>query len=133
MAKLGTAALVQALQVHQTLLSMTELSSPTLALTELISSVLLQPGTRGRLPMTARNMSVTFHTDVYKRKPWFQVPRSVARLLGVKSGDVLAVGISKPDGELNYHGLAKECGHTSRSGYIETQRSYTIFGIPSAP
>jgi hypothetical protein len=55
----------------------------------------------------ARNMSVTFHTDVYKTKPWFHIPKSVARLLSVKSGDVLAVGISKPDGELIYHGLAK--------------------------
>ena len=57
--------------------------------------------------MLARNMSVTFHTDVYKTKPWFHIPKSVARLLGVKSGDVLAVGITKPDGELIYHGLAK--------------------------
>ena len=57
--------------------------------------------------MLVRNMSVTFHTDVYKTKPWFHIPKSVARLLGVKSGDVLAVGISKPDGELIYHGLAK--------------------------
>lgn len=57
--------------------------------------------------MLARNMSVTFHTDVHKSKPWCHIPKSVARLLGVKSGDALAVGISKPDGELIYHGLAK--------------------------
>ena len=57
--------------------------------------------------MLARNMSVTFHTDVNKTKPWFHIPKSVAQLLSVKSGDVLAVGISKPDGELIYHGLAK--------------------------
>lgn len=57
--------------------------------------------------MTARSISITFHTDVYKSKPWFQVPRAIARLLGVKSGDALAVDISKPDGELIYHGLAK--------------------------
>jgi hypothetical protein len=57
--------------------------------------------------MTARNISVTFHTDVHNSRPWFQVPRAIARLLGVKSGDVLAVDLSKPSGELIYHGLAK--------------------------
>ena len=57
--------------------------------------------------MTARSISITFHTHVYKSKPWFQVPRAIARLLGVKSGDALAVDISTPDGELVYHGLAK--------------------------
>jgi hypothetical protein len=57
--------------------------------------------------VTARNISVTFHTDVHKSKPWFQIPRAVARVLGAKSGDVLAVGISKPEGELIYHGLTK--------------------------
>jgi hypothetical protein len=57
--------------------------------------------------LTARNISITFHTDVYRSRPWFQIPRAVARLLGVKSGDVLAVDISKPDGELLYHGFAK--------------------------
>jgi hypothetical protein len=57
--------------------------------------------------VTARSISITFHTDVSKSKPSFQVPRAIARLLGVKSGDALAVDISKPDGELIYHGLAK--------------------------
>jgi|SRR5579864_5749781 len=57
--------------------------------------------------MAARNFSVSFHTDVYDSRPWFQIPRAVTRLLGVKSGDPIAVGISKPTGEMIYHGLAK--------------------------
>jgi hypothetical protein len=27
--------------------------------------------------VTARSISITFHTDVYKSKPWFQVPRGL--------------------------------------------------------
>jgi hypothetical protein len=66
--------------------------------------------------VTARNISITFHTDVYKSRPWFQVPRQIARLLGVKSGDVLAVDLSEPSGELVYHGLAKVDSRTEIYG-----------------
>src|SRR5215471_14015690 len=56
--------------------------------------------------MKARNISVTFHVDVYDSRPWFQVPRAIARVLSVKSGDRIAVSISTPNGELLYLGLA---------------------------
>jgi len=57
--------------------------------------------------MTARDFIVTFNTDVYDSRPWFQVPRAVARLLGVKSRDTIAVDIKRTDGTLIYYGLAK--------------------------
>lgn len=56
--------------------------------------------------MNARNISVTFHVDVYDSRPWFQVPRAIAKVLGVKSGNAIAVTISTPKGELLYHDLA---------------------------
>jgi hypothetical protein len=56
--------------------------------------------------MKARNISVTFHVDVYDSRPWFQVPRAIAKVLGVKSGDEIAVTISTPKGGLLYHDLA---------------------------
>jgi hypothetical protein len=56
--------------------------------------------------MKARNISVTFYTDVYDSRPWFQIPQAIAKVLGLKSGDVIALSISKPKGELLYHGLA---------------------------
>src|SRR5258706_14315093 len=56
--------------------------------------------------MKARNISVTFHIDVYDSKPWFQIPQAIAKLLSLKSGDVIAVSISTPKGEPLYHGLA---------------------------
>jgi len=56
--------------------------------------------------MKARNISVTFHVDVYNSRPWFQVPKQIVRLLGLKSGRVIAVSVSTPEGELLYHGLA---------------------------
>jgi hypothetical protein len=56
--------------------------------------------------MKGRNISITFHVDVYNTRPWFQIPRSIARVLGVKSGDKIAVNISMPNGELLYHDLA---------------------------
>jgi len=57
--------------------------------------------------MKARNISVTFHVDVYDSRPWFQVPKAIAKLLGLKSGDGIAVNITTPEGEPLYHGLAK--------------------------
>ncbi len=46
--------------------------------------------------MKARNVSVTFHVDVYNRKPWFPLPRAIARVFSLKAGDVIAVSISTP-------------------------------------
>jgi hypothetical protein len=46
--------------------------------------------------MKARNISVTFNVDVYDSRPWFQIPTAVAKLLGLKSGDVIAVSIATP-------------------------------------
>jgi hypothetical protein len=57
--------------------------------------------------MKARNTSVTFHVDVYDSKPWFQVPRAITKLLELKSNTVIAISISRPNGELLYHGLAR--------------------------
>lgn len=56
--------------------------------------------------MKARNISATFHVDVYDSKPWFQVPRAITKLLELKSNSVIAISISRPDGELLFHGLA---------------------------
>ena len=56
--------------------------------------------------MKARNISVSFNVDVYDCRPWFQIPTAVAKLLGLKSGDVIAVSISTAKGELLFHGLA---------------------------
>ena len=57
--------------------------------------------------MKARNISVTFHIDVYDSRLWFQIPQAIAKMLGLKSGDVIAVSISTPKGKLLYHGLAQ--------------------------
>jgi hypothetical protein len=62
--------------------------------------------------MKARNISV------YDSRPWFQIPQAIAKVLGLKSGDVMALSISTPEGELLYHDLAK-----MGSGK-ETYRSY---------
>jgi len=42
--------------------------------------------------MKARNISVTFHVDVYDSRPWFQVPKSIAKLLGLRSGQGVVAG-----------------------------------------
>jgi len=54
-------------------------------------------------------MAVKFplHVDVYDSRPWFQIPKSIAKLLGLRSGHGIAVTISKAEGEPLYHGLAK--------------------------
>ena len=57
--------------------------------------------------MKARNISVTFNVDVYDSRPWFQVPKSIAGLLALRSGDAIAVSVGTPEGEPLYHGLAK--------------------------
>jgi hypothetical protein len=57
--------------------------------------------------MQDRMVSVTFHVDVRDGKPWFRIPKAIAKLFSLKSGDVLAVSISTPKGETLYHGLAK--------------------------
>jgi hypothetical protein len=72
--------------------------------------------------MPAQNFVVTFNTNVYSSKPWFQVPRPVAKLLGAKSGDALAVDINAPNGRLIYHGLAKlESGTEVYDAHISKQ------------
>lgn len=72
--------------------------------------------------MNARNVSVTFNVDVYDSKPWFQIPTAVARLLNLKSGDVIAVSISTPSGDLLYHGLANMgSGKEIYRSYVSTR------------
>ena len=72
--------------------------------------------------MNARNISVTFNVDVYDSRPWFQIPTAVAKLLGLKSGDVIAVSISTPKGELLYHGLANMgSGKEIYRSYVSTR------------
>ncbi|SPF47563.1 hypothetical protein SBA1_750022 [Candidatus Sulfotelmatobacter kueseliae] len=51
--------------------------------------------------------SVTFLTTVYHSKPAFEVPKLIARALGVKSRNPNSVSITRPTGELLYHGLAR--------------------------
>jgi hypothetical protein len=59
--------------------------------------------------MAMRNLTVTFHTNVYS-KNWkgFQFPAPLARLLGRKKGKrlTLALTITKPSGETVFHGPA---------------------------
>jgi hypothetical protein len=59
--------------------------------------------------MAMRNLTVTFHTNVYS-KNWkgFQFPAALARLFGRKKGKKLslALTITKPSGEPVFHGLA---------------------------
>jgi hypothetical protein len=50
---------------------------------------------------------VTFHINVYDSRPWFQIPQAIAKVLSLKSGDVIALSISTPKGKLLYHDLAK--------------------------
>jgi hypothetical protein len=72
--------------------------------------------------MKARNISVTFNVDVYDSRPWFQIPTAVAKLLDLKSGDVIAVSISTPQGELRYHGLANMgSGKEIYRSYVSTR------------
>jgi hypothetical protein len=52
--------------------------------------------------MKARNISVTFNVDVYDSRPWFQIPTAVAKLLVLKSGDVIAVSISTASTDYAY-------------------------------
>lgn len=53
-----------------------------------------------------RNISVTFHVDVYDSKPWFQIPSEIAKLLDLTSREMFALTISAPNGNLLYHGFA---------------------------
>lgn len=39
--------------------------------------------------------------------PWFQIAQAIVKVLGLKSGDVIALSISTPEGKLPYHGLAQ--------------------------
>lgn len=59
--------------------------------------------------MAMRNLTVTFHTNVYS-KNWkgFQFPEPLARLLGRKKGKrlTLALTIAKLTGEVVFHGVA---------------------------
>jgi hypothetical protein len=59
--------------------------------------------------MAMRNLTVTFHTNVYS-KNWkgFEFPAPLARLLGHKKGKplTLALTIAKTSGESVFHGLA---------------------------
>jgi hypothetical protein len=72
--------------------------------------------------MKARNISVTFHLDVYDSRPWFQIPTAIAKLLNLKSGDVIAVSITTPRGELLYHGLANMgSGKEIYRSYVSTR------------
>lgn len=57
--------------------------------------------------MKARNIGLIFHVDVSASEPRFEIPKSIAELFSLKSGDVLAVIISAPKGKPIYHGLAK--------------------------
>jgi hypothetical protein len=57
--------------------------------------------------MRARNISVTFHIDVYDSRPWFRIPQAITKVLSLKSGDVIALSISTPEGKLLYHDLAQ--------------------------
>ena len=59
------------------------------------------------VPLFRQNIGLTFHVDVSASKPWFQIPKSVAELFSLKSGDLLAVSISTPKGKPIYHGFAK--------------------------
>ena len=56
--------------------------------------------------MAMRNLTVTFHTNVYS-KSWkgFQFPEPLARLLGRKKGQrfTLALTIEKLNGEVVFH------------------------------
>jgi hypothetical protein len=59
---------------------------------------------------------------VYDRRPWFQIPTAIAKLLGLKSGDVIAVSISTPKGELLYHGLVNMgSGKEIYRSYVSTR------------
>jgi hypothetical protein len=72
--------------------------------------------------MKARNISVTFHVDVYDSRPWFQVPTAAAKLINLKSKDVIAVSIGTPKGELLFHGLAKMgSGKEIYRSYVSTR------------
>ena len=62
--------------------------------------------------MKARHINVTFHVDVQNVKAWFLLPKSIVELFEMRAGDVLAVSISAPDGESQYHGLARLDTHT---------------------
>jgi hypothetical protein len=60
-----------------------------------------------------RNLTVTFHTNVYSKKSGqsrkgFEFPKQVAKQLGWKSGKpfTLALTITKPSGEVVFHDLA---------------------------
>jgi hypothetical protein len=63
--------------------------------------------------MAMRNLTVTFHTNVYSEKSnqsrrGFEFPTRLATLLGWKRGKsfVLALTVAKPSGEVVFHGLA---------------------------
>jgi hypothetical protein len=72
--------------------------------------------------MKARNVSVTFNVDVYDSRPWFQIPTAVAKLLGLKSGDVIAVSIRTLKGKHPYHGLANMgSGKEIYRSYVSTR------------
>jgi bifunctional DNA-binding transcriptional regulator/antitoxin component of YhaV-PrlF toxin-antitoxin module len=44
---------------------------------------------------------------VYDSRPWFQIPQAIAKVLGLKSGDVIALSISKPKGSIEINREAK--------------------------
>jgi hypothetical protein len=74
--------------------------------------------------------------DVYDSRPWFQIPTTVAKLLGLKSGDVIAVSISTPKGELLYHGLAnmgsgKEIYRSYLSTRLKKGEEIRVTGVSS--